>query len=308
MIGLKIKYSLLPLILLFGIAFAGQGKEEIRHEFLVLSAGDLSYHGQQEKARKRLSKQGENAVRIAIEYMDRKSIRKAIAIKWIVEDAAEDAVVPLTYVLTRPDKGNAAFAAYLLGKIGSRKAAVPLMLAAGSSSERLRSASIGALGECGDTCAVPILLQALTDSLASVRRKAAHSLGLLEDKRALDDLISLLGDSSSNVRYAASYAISRIGGEGATMILLERLDKNSGGKIERYHIIETLGALGSKESLPVLYDLLEDPFYLNRGFACQALGHYRGNYEVANALKRSLHDASGFVGMMSRKALSSIRN
>ncbi len=288
--------------------FGRLSEEKLRYKFLVLCAGDIKYYDQFEFVKKKLSKEGKPAVWLAIQYMGRKSPRKARAIKWVAEGVGEDAVEPLTYVLTRPDEDNAAYAAYLLGEIGSRKAAVPLMLAAKSESNKLRSAAVGALGSCGDTSAVPILIEALSDTLPGVRRRAALSLGKLKDKRAIQHLIPLMGDTCVFVRYTTSYALAQIGGEKTTKILLEKLQSDTLDNIERYHIIETLGLLNSDESLPTLLELLEDPLYLNRGFACQALGHFRGHYEVANALKRSLHDASGFVQMMAHDALKSIRN
>lgn len=299
---------LLALLIIISVAFGRMTREEIRHDFLLLTAGDLKYYDLFEKTRKRLYRAGPDAVEIAIEYISRKSPRKQRAIKWIAEGVGEDAVEPLTYVLTRPDEDAAAFAAYLLGNIGSRKGAVPLMLASKSASRKVRSASIGALGYCGDSSAVPILIDALDDSSAAIRRKAAHSLGLLKVERSVSPLIELLSDSIANVRYSASYAIAAIDCEGADSLLLGEMESDSLGELERYHIIETLGLLRSEEARPMLFELLDDPFYLNRGFSCQALGHYRGDYEVANALKRSLNDASGFVQMMAREALETMRN
>ncbi|RKZ31218.1 hypothetical protein DRQ36_02880 [bacterium] len=304
------KITAIILFLVFlSIGTSGRLNErELRHKFLILSAGDIKYYDRQESAKKRLIKEGDRAVRFAIRYIGRKSPRKARAIEWIAVGVGEDAVQPLNYVLANPDEDNAAYAAYLLGKIGSKSATVPLMLAAKSHSEKVRSSAIGALGSCGDTAAVPMLIEALSDSLPSVRRKAAHSLGELEDERAIKVLMPLLADSCGYVRYAASYAVSKIGGDDASGYLIERLQSDSLEDIERYHIVETLGLLKAEDSLPILMEFLEDPFYLNRGFACQALGHFRGNYEVANALKRSLHDASGFVRMMADQALEAIRN
>jgi len=302
-------YTVLLLIVAFSTqAYAKLDRAEIRHQFLILSAGDIRYYEFHEKAKKKLYRSGSDAIAVSLEYMGRKSPRKANAIKQIAEGVGEDAVEPLTYILTRPDEDNAAFAAYLLGKIGSKSGAVPLMLAAKSSSEDVRSAAVGALGSCKDTSAVPILIEALSDSLSSVRRKAAYSLGQLEDERGIYPLIELLSDSCADVRYAASNAIAAVGGKDATIKLLEKLEDNSLDEFERYHIIQTLGLLGSNDALPILFELLEDTHYLNRGFSCQALGYFRGDFEVANALKRSLHDASGFVQMMAREALDSMRN
>lgn len=290
------------------LGFGRMSREDMRRHFLILSAGDLKYYEQFDNSRKKLSRAGGDALEVAIEYMGRQSPRKRRAIEWIAEDLGETAVEPLTYVLTRPDEDDAAFAAYLLGVIGSKKAAVPLMLSAQSSSHKVRSASIGALGNCGDTSAVPLLVDALNDSSDEIRRKAAHSLGKISTEKTINNIARLLSDTSSDVRYAASYAIAGIGGDKAEDILLERLETNSIDSIERYHIIETLGQLQSEDALPLLFDLLDDPDHLNRGFACQALGYYRGRYEVANSLKMGLHDASGFVRMMAEEALKSIRN
>ena len=303
------RYAVLVLsFLIAGNAAFAITQKQLRHEFLILSAGDIEYRSEKPAARKKLVGQGKRAVWLAIGYIGRKSPNIEMAIASVITGVGEDAVEPLTYVLTRPDEDEAAFAAYLLGKIGSEKSAVPLMLAAKSSGERLRSVAIGALGNCGDTLAVPILIEALADTMPSVRRKAAHSLGQLKDVAAARALVPLLGDSCANIRYAASYAIASIGDSSVATLLLERFKSDSIDEIERFHIVETLGLLHSRRALPLLFELLEDPSFLDRGFACQALGHFRGNYEVANALKRSLHDASGFVRMMAGAALKSIQN
>lgn len=288
--------------------FGRMSREEIRHQFLILSSGDLKYHEQIDKSKKKLSKGGRESIEVAIEYIGRRSPRKKMAIEWIAEGVGEDAVEPLTYVLTRPNEEDAAFAAYLLGVIGSPKASVPLMLSAQSNSHKVRSASISALGNCGDTSAAPLLVAALSDSSPEIRRIAATSLGKIGNKGSVKSIAKLLSDPSSDVRYAASYAIAGIGGEEAEIFLLEKLKANSLGELERYHVFETLGQLQSEDALPIFFELLDDPYFLNRGFACQALGYYRGNYSVANALKQSLHDASGFVRMMAEEALQSIRN
>jgi HEAT repeat protein len=298
-------------LLVFATALFGFGrvsKEEIRHHFLILSSGDMKYCEHLDKSKKRLSKGGRESIEVAIEYIGRQSTRKKMAIEWIAEGVGEDAVEPLTYVLTLPAEDDAAFAAYLLGVIGSPKAAVPLMLSAQSNSHKIRSASISALGNCGDTSAVPLLVAALSDSSPEIRRVAATSLGKIGNESSVKSIAKLLSDRSADVRYAASYAIAGIGGEEAKKLLVDKLKVNSLGELERYHVIETLGQLQSEDALPVLFELLDDPYYLNRGFACQALGYYRGNYNVANALKQSLHDASGFVRMMAEEALQSIRN
>ncbi|HHS50090.1 MAG TPA: HEAT repeat domain-containing protein [candidate division Zixibacteria bacterium] len=288
-------------------AFARGDQERLRRHFLVLSSNDESPDAR-EAALHRLARAGEDAVIVSLEFIGRKSPDKRTAIARVALAVGENAVVPLTNILSRPDESEAAFAAEILGEIGSPKASVPLLLAARSSSEKLRTAAIGAIGNCGDSLAIPTLLEALADPNPRIRRNSAVSLGKIGHSSAIPALVPLLGDSSALVAYAVSEAIARIGDGDALDLLKQRLDDNSVDELERYHIIETVGMFRNTESIPLLLDLLEDPSHLNRGFACQALGYFRGNYRVANALKRARNDSSAFVRMMAEQSLMVIRH
>jgi len=302
------KRILLILLFLF-IAFSNliaATDSELKHHFLVLSNEDVKYSDQHEIATEKLVKHGSDAVDLALEFMDRDSpsIRKSIEI--VTRGVGKDAVGALLYILASTDEDKAAFAANLLGEIGDSRAEVPLMLASKSSSYMVRSAAIGALGGCGDTAAISVLIEALGDTISEIRRNAATSLGKLGNERGLPQLIELLDDRDYGVRYAASYAIASIDGDKIIDTLIIRLESDSISQQEKYHIIETLGLTRNPRVSEYLLELLESPIYLERGYACQALGYLRGDYRVVNALKRCLDDASAFVRMMARNALKSI--
>lgn len=282
--------------------------DKLRHYFLMLSTDDNEFTDQREATFKKLTKGKADAVAISLEYLNRKSQAKSETAEKVILALGDHAVKPLTHMLTQPDENQAAFAAYLLGRIGSKTSAVPLILASKSSGKRLRAAALGALGSCGDTLALITLTDALADPDPTIRRTAATSLGKIRSKSAMPKLIPLLRDESAFVRYAASYAIAAIGDKAAPSLLSARLSEEAVGEIERFHLIETIGMLGHQESLPMLFEFLEDPSHLVRGFSCQALGYFRGNFEVANALKRCKNDSSGFVRMMAEQALANIRN
>ncbi|MCK5832319.1 HEAT repeat domain-containing protein [bacterium] len=287
---------------------AKPSENKLKHSFMVLISQKQSEPEKVEEALSKLIDGGETTVRFMICYFDREYPPIRDAIEQVIIIIGKEALEPLTEVLAHPNETESSFAAYLLGEIGSKSSGVPLILAAQSQSSKLRYSALGALGNCADINALPVLIDALDDDLPSIRRQAAISLGEIGSNRAVESLIPLFSDSNVFVRYSASYAIANIGDNSVIDILMRRFESDSIDIIEKSHIIETIGMFASEESLPLLFDLLEDPSYLNRGFACQALGYYRGNYKVANALKQSQTDASGFVRMMAGKSLANIGN
>lgn len=294
-------------IAVIGQAFCRMSDAEIRHKFLILSSATESERAR-ETALKKLVKEGTRSAEIALKYIDRKSQNKQDAIEAVIVGIGDDAVKPLMYILTSSDNIKAAFSARLLGKIGTSRAVIPLMLAAGSPSEIVRASAVGALGNCKDSAAIPILIKALNDSMVSVRRNSSISLGRIGNVKGAIPLISVLADSSAFVRYSASYSLASIGNGSVVDTLLVLLESKDVDQIVKFHIMETLGAMRATKAIPILTDMLDDPSYMTRGFACQALGHYKGNYKIANDLKRALRDSSGFVRMMARDALHSLRN
>ena len=284
----------------------GDHTKAIEHQFLLASASDFRLQPKQKKALKKLASYDEEAMEYLIGQFDRKDIRKRKTIIAAAEMIGDDAEDALLNELGGTNPKHSAFAAYILGKICSHKAVVPLMLATKSSYTPLRVNACLALGNIGDTAAVDNLIAALSDTTPAVRRTAALSLGKLKSKKAIPYLIGLLGDEGYAIRYTASYAIAAIGDTLSADTLLAMLGQAK--TPERYHIVETVGLLHPSLALTDLMKLTEDTDYMTRGFVCQALGNYRGNYKVANSLKKALSDTSPFVRMMAENSLKSLRD
>ncbi len=279
--------------------------KKIKHWFLLASAGDVRLYAKGAKARKKLAKSGKKAVPFLITQLGRKNIRKVLEAERALRKMGDDAMPYLIMALADTNKGIASLSTRILGSVGNKDAIPPLMVAARYGYPGLRGSACYALGRLGDTVAVPILIDALTDTIASVRRLAALSLGRLGDKRAVEPLFALLSDSSYAVRYTAQNAIAKIDTRKALDIALEKLD--SANIPEKYHLIVLLGAIKNEDALPTLEKLLQDSDPHIRGFACEALGHFRGNWRVANMLKHSLWDNSPFVQMKAENALGKIK-
>ena len=296
--------SFLILIVFFSDGYAAS-MEKIRHWFLLASAGDVRLYKKGEKARKKLARCGEKAVPFLISQLGRKNIRKVREAERALRAIGDDAVPYLIMALADTNKGIASLSARILGSTHNRDAVPPLMVAARYGYPGLRASACYALGKLGDTAAVPILIDALTDTIASVRRLAALSLGRLKDERAIEPLFSLLSDSSYAVRYTAQNAISKIDSKKALEIALAKVD--SAEIPEKYHLIVLLGALKDEDALPTLEKFLQDTSPQIRGFACEALGYFRGNWRVANMLKHSLWDNSPFVKMKAENSLDRLK-
>lgn len=296
----------LLIFLLIGSCVFGASYERIRHWFLLASAGDVRLYGRRDYARKKLVKAGEDAVPFLITQLGRKNIRKVREAERALKKIGKDAVPYLIEALADTNHSIASLSARILGSIGDHRAVAPLMVAARYGYPGLRASSCYALGRLRDTSAVPILIDALSDTLKSVRRLAALSLGKLKDVRAIEPMFALLADSFYSVRYTAQNAIANIDSRRAFELASARLD--SAGLPEKYHLIVLLGAIGEEDALPILEKLLQDSDHRIRGFACEALRYFRGNWQVANMLKRSLWDNSPFVRMKALNALRRIKS
>ncbi|MBN1756223.1 HEAT repeat domain-containing protein [bacterium] len=294
------------IVIISGNLFSREHPKQIKHAYLNAS---LKYYGANHsdynKAIKELVSYGEESARFLVSELGTKDPRKSEVIKASLIRIGQAAVEPLLREIARSEE-NAALATYLLGEIGDNRALVPLLIQLRSYNPELRAAAARALGALNDSLAIPQLLHALSDSVTSVKRYAALSLGKLRAVNAIDELIQTMKDQHYSVRYSASYALVDIGGEYLCNKLIELLNRSEGNF--KFHLIETLGALKHPEVLPTLLDLLEDPSYETRGFSCEALGNFRGQFEVANALKKALHDESDFVKMKAGNALANILN
>ncbi len=122
--------------------------------------------------------------------------------------------------------------------------------------------------------ALPVMLEQLRDSRWYVVRNAVAILGEIRDPEATGPLRPLLGHEDVRVRRETVRALTRIGGQGATGILLQLLD-GADAELSQQALL-SLGAMKNPAAVPALLRLaLEDggqrPPDLRRG-AIKALG------------------------------------
>jgi len=103
-------------------------------------------------------------------------------------------------------------AANKLGKLGDRKAVLPLIAALDDEDDKVLDNVIFALGELGDARAVPHLVRVLGRNKSErARKSAAKALGMLGSRDAVDALIAALKDTDFKVRKSAARSLGQIG-------------------------------------------------------------------------------------------------
>jgi Uri superfamily endonuclease len=125
-----------------------------------------------------------------------------------------------------------------------------------------------ALAEIGGAESIPPLLGALVDADPDVRACAALALGRLGDGSAAPALADRLADESPFVADIAADALSMLG-ESAVPVLAERLEDRSAHA--RLLAVRALGRIKSQTAIAPLFGTLEDPSYLVRHYAREAL-------------------------------------
>lgn len=179
----------------------------------------------------------------------------------------DKALVELLEVLDTADDERREAAALALGRFG-QEAVPPLaeMLAGGNANTRWWAAR--ALAEIGGQPAVSALVAVLDDPEPDVRACAALALGRLSAGEAAAALASLLADESAFVASIAADALSMIG-EPAVPTLAENLEAEN--PHTRLLAVRALGRIKSKQAIGPLFGVLEDPSYLVRYYAHEAL-------------------------------------
>lgn len=157
--------------------------------------------------------------------------------------------------------------ALALGQLGS-SVVEPLagILAWGDADARWWA--VRALAEVQGSRAVPPLIRALVDDDPDVRACAALALGRNGDAAAAPALASALADESGYVAGIAADALSMIG-EPAIDVLVPRLAQDSAHI--RVLAARALGRTRSQRAIEPLMSVLEDPSYLVRYYAHEAL-------------------------------------
>jgi Uri superfamily endonuclease len=182
---------------------------------------------------------------------------------YVIDDELEQ----LLHTLTTADDASRETAALDLGGVGP-DAIGPLasLLEWGDSDTRWWAAR--ALAEIGGRASIPPLLRALVDPNRDVRACAALALGRLGDGSAAPALAHRLSDESAFVADIAADALSMLG-ESAVPVLAERLDEKSAHA--RLLAVRALGRIRSQAAIAPLFGALEDPSYLVRHYAREAL-------------------------------------
>jgi HEAT repeat protein len=125
-----------------------------------------------------------------------------------------------------------------------------------------------ALAEVGGEVAVSPLVGALSDPDADVRACAALALGQIGEGVACRALAACLGDESTFVASIAADALTMIG-ESAVEALIEMITAESSHV--RLLVVRALARIKSERAIASLFGMLEDPSYLVRFYAQEAL-------------------------------------
>ncbi len=115
----------------------------------------------------------------------------------------------------------------------------------------------------------------------------------------------MLSDQNIHVRRSAKDALIAFNDASLidTLLFMQLRDTT----MLRFHIMDIIGSVGTKETVLALLSLTESTDYRLRGFAHYALSSFKGDYIVANTLKKGLSDNSPFVRMMAANSLMNIR-
>lgn len=149
-----------------------------------------------------------------------------------------------------------------------------LLALAGSDELDQRWWAIRALAHVGGKHATPLLVRAVQDDDAGCRAAASLALGHIYMRdpdavcAAIPQLTLLLSDEEGFVRQVAADALSMCGDD-AVVPLTEVLRREHDGARTRAAI--ALGKIGTMKAAAVLYQHLNDPNYLVRTYAYEAL-------------------------------------
>ena len=178
-----------------------------------------------------------------------------------------DELDELLETLVSGDDESREAVAIALGRFGAIAAVRLATLLAGPDAD-VRWWTARALAEVGTNSAVPPLLVALDDPVPDVRACAALALGRLGDGAGAPALAERLDDESTFVASVAADALSMIG-DPAVAALADKLQDESAHT--RLLAVRALARIKSQSTISPLFGVLEDPSYLVRFYARQAL-------------------------------------
>jgi len=155
----------------------------------------------------------------------------------------EDVVVPLCGEIRNPDSEvRRMWAAEILGWLGNREAAIPLIEALGDVQPEVRAKAAGALGKLSEARAIDRLLEMLlSDPIPFVRTRVAQALGAIGHPRVVDHLVQVLRDPEWWVRIRAIEALEQIGKEAAGALLAAIEDEDAEVRRRAATALERMG-------------------------------------------------------------------
>lgn len=193
-------------------------------------------------------------------------------VTWALVRQGDAAVDPLIVLLRDPDPAVRHHAAHTLSKIGDPRAA-------------------------------PALVAALDDAVPSVVAKVAFTLGVLNSRDAIPRLVALFAHPDRDVQTQVQTALERFGADAVPAVTGVLHDPNPQ---VREQAADTLGVIGTRESVGALIPLLSDAVWQVRFAAVTALAHL-GGAAVRAAVQPLANDPDMRVRQLAVRAAQRIR-
>lgn len=187
--------------------------------------------------------------------------------------------------------------AWLLGRIGDKRAIPALAEALRFGDKYVRRASIISMGRIRDETTIPHLINALKDYDADVRKRAAEALGRIRIKRddVVKALVNSLFDEDRGVRRAAAKSLERLGWEPES-------DEELAAYLAALRMGSELMLLGEVAVEPLII-ALQDADWSVKKWASEVLGEIKSD-KVLKRLVEVLDTDDWAVKVHALKALS----
>ncbi len=197
-------------------------------------------------------------------------------------------------------------AAEILGKLGDKRAVVPLFKVLKDKVNTVRISAVESLGKIGDNRAVEPLVKLFQDNNSQISAKAAESLGKIGGKKAADHLVTAFmlkdADKQHFLWGSATKALIKIG-KPAVGILINALGHNN--EVIREKAAYILGEIGDKRAIKPLIDMLEDENKNVQRSTVKSLGKI-GDKNTVKLLINTFEVESGHVKKSAGEALEEL--
>lgn len=181
-----------------------------------------------------------------------------------VRDAAQNSIIMLggrtaiekmIPLLTNEDPSIRNMAIDILRKIGIDGVDI-LHGIAKDTNDNIRLFVLDILGSIGNQESMDVLIEGLYDTNPNVRNAAVISLGEIGGPAAFEHLKKLINDEEW-IRFSVIESFARIPHDGVVKFLLDEVKRWSNDEITTCAILETLGKIGSRETIQPLMSMLK---------------------------------------------------